>query len=134
MCPDCLCSNLQQGFRDFKRYSLYALVVKHENIRIFVAKIIALQLKVEVVDAGNEYVYGDEDKFIVMKQRADSSWKKISWKGLPRKEAHYNARQRVKFGVLTYTKSHLSGVYVSPYRTNVFTSSLVLSMFSFLSS
>lgn len=40
----CLCGNLQKTYRDFNLDALYAPVVRHESIRVFLAKVAAQNL------------------------------------------------------------------------------------------
>lgn len=90
----CLCGNLQQAFRDFDPENLYAPVVRHETIGMFLAKVVAQQLQVEGADGDNSYLYGDMDKPIIMKQPTDSSGKpRYPGKVCLVKKSLYGARQ-----------------------------------------
>lgn len=53
-----LCENLQKSYRDFDPDALYAPVVRHETIRMFLANVAAQKLLVEGADVNKAYFYG----------------------------------------------------------------------------
>ena len=63
------------AYRDFDPEQLYAPVVKHVTIRVFVCKSSAQNLFIEGADVDNAYLFGDMDKPILMEQPTDSSGK-----------------------------------------------------------
>lgn len=75
LCKDrcCLVGNFRMPYREFDYETLYDPLVKHENIRLLMTKMVAHGLKVERGDIENTYLYGDIYKPIIMKQSTDSS-------------------------------------------------------------
>lgn len=71
----CIRGDKQVAYRDFDPENLYAPVVRHETIRMFIAKAAAQNLILEAADVSNAYLYGDVDRDILMEQPTDSSGK-----------------------------------------------------------
>lgn len=127
-----LCGNLQLVFPDFDPDKLNALVVKHESIRIFMAKVVTQQLKVEGADVENDYSYENMDKPIIVKQPTDNPvMQRHPGEVFLNLKSQYGAGKRVKGGVLTYTSGSWTVILVSDRGTNASTFSLVGSNFSF---
>lgn len=64
----CLCGNHQKAIRDFDHTNIYAPVVKHETIRMFLARVAAQPVELEGANIDNAYVYEQLEKLIIMKQ------------------------------------------------------------------
>lgn len=71
----CLRGDKQVVYQDFDPHNLYAPVVRHETIRMFLAKVAAQDLILEGADVSNAYLYGDIDAPIIMDQPTNSSGK-----------------------------------------------------------
>ena len=71
----CLRGDQQIAYRDFDPDNLYAPVVRHETIRVFIVKSSAQGLIVEGADVDNAYLYGDieDGTIIIMEQPTNSS-------------------------------------------------------------
>lgn len=70
-----LCGNRELLFRDFDPKTLYAPMVQHKTVCIFLADVAARKLIVLGANIVNDYLYGDMDRPIIMKQPTDSSGK-----------------------------------------------------------
>lgn len=70
-----VCENLQMSYKDFDPDAPYALVVRHETIRMLLAKVVAQKLFMECTEVDNAYLYGDMDKPDIMNQPTNSSAK-----------------------------------------------------------
>lgn len=71
----CLRGDKQVAYRDFDPNNLYAPVVRHETIRMLLAKTAAQDLILEGADVANAYLYGNLDTPIIMQQPTDSTGK-----------------------------------------------------------
>ena len=70
----CLRGDQQIAYRDFDPENLYAPVVRHETIRVFLVKSSAQGLIIEGADVDNAYLYGDiEDGMIILMEQPTNS-------------------------------------------------------------
>jgi len=117
----CLRGDKQVAYRDFDPEILYAPVVRHETIRVFIVKSSAQGLIVRGADVDNAYLYGNitNGVKIYMQQPTDSSQKLAMPGHVCQLEKSLSTAygKRVKFGVKLFTKNLPNGVFNSPIRT-----------------
>ena len=88
----CLRGDKQVAYRDFDPETLYAPVVRHETIRIFIVKSAAQGLIVEGADVDNAYLYGNINNgmTIIMQQPTNST-------GIPTMPGHFCRLQKYMY-------------------------------------
>lgn len=87
----CLRGDKQVAYRDFGTETLYAPVARHETIPMFLAKVAAQDLILEVLSVAAAHLNGELKKLVIMELPTNYS-------GIPRKPNHVALVEMSIFG------------------------------------